>query len=155
MKKILFSLVLVLVGLVLVSGSASARGMRGPREGHTVMHGYVLQALADELDLSLEEVQEQYDSGLSFGQIALDNGIAEADLATFMQKVHETALSAAVEAGVITQEQADAMLQRLASRGFGTRTCPMGGTRPQDGSGFRFGDGHGMRLWGFQGQTNP
>ena len=50
-------------------------------------------------------------------QIALDNGIQQEDLANFMNEVHKQGFANAVKDGVITQEQADWMLQRMQNRG--------------------------------------
>ncbi len=44
-------------------------------------------------------------------QIALDNGIAEDEVASFLTEVHTAAFDRAVADGVITREQADFMLQ--------------------------------------------
>jgi hypothetical protein len=154
MKKITLSIVLALLALGLFTGTAAAQGNQPSREGRGVMHDYLEQALADKLGLTVAEVEAQFDAGNTLWQIALDNGIAEADLTTFMQEVHEAAFAAAVSDGVLTQAQADLMLQRMASRGYGTGACPMGGARPQDGSGY--GRGHGMGMHGGRwSQTNP
>ena len=50
-------------------------------------------------------------------QIALDNGIQQEDLANFMNEVHKHGFANAVKDGVITQEQADWMLQQMQNRG--------------------------------------
>jgi hypothetical protein len=77
-------------------------------------------------------------------QIALDHGIAQADLATFMNDIHQTAFAAAVKAGAMTQVQADAMLQRMSQNGYnGTGTCPMG-----NGGGYGNGNGRGNGMMG-------
>ena len=80
-------------------------------------------------------------------QIALDHGVAQADLPTFMADVHKTAFAAAVKAGAMTQTQADAMLARMSQNGYGVN-CPMGG-------GYGNGRGNGMMgggRWQSQGQ---
>ena len=73
-------------------------------------------------------------------QIALDNGIKEADVAALLTEVHTTAFDKAVADGVITREQADFMLQRMTANGFNSGNCPM-----QNGQGGQYGRrGQGM-----------
>ena len=133
--------------------------MLGSRGGYGPMHEYVEKAFAEKLNLTEEKVEELLASGIPMYQIALDNGIAEEDLAYFMAEVHKTAFDQAVADGVFTQEHADWMLEHMQDRyanGFGN--CPMDGTRPQDGSGFRGGFGSGMMGRGgghWQNQSNP
>ena len=76
-----------------------------------------------------------------------------------MNQVHKDAFAQAVKDGVMTQTQADFMLQRMQSRGFGTGNCPM-----QNGQGSQFNRGGGMMRgngmmgggFGWQNQqTNP
>lgn len=105
------------------------------------LHTYKLAAFAEKIGLSIDEVTALVEAGTRPHEIALDNGIAEADLPTFMQEVHQAALEAAVADGVLTQEQADLMSQRMQSRGMGDGICD--GERPLDGSGFG-GRGGGM-----------
>jgi hypothetical protein len=71
-------------------------------------------------------VEDQFASGKTMVQIALDNGIKQEDLANFMNEVHKDSFTSAVKDGVITQEQADWMLQRMQNRGgYGIGNCPM------------------------------
>lgn len=105
------------------------------------LHTYKLAAFAEKIGLSVDEVTALVEAGTRPHEIALDNGIAEADLPTFMQEVHQAALEAAVADGALTQEQADLMLERMQSRGMrgdGLRdgSCNPDGERPADGSGF-------------------
>lgn len=137
----------------------SGRGMMAGG-GYGPMHDYVERALAEKLGLTEEQVEEQLTAGKTMYQIALDNGIAEADIPTFLTDVHTAAFDAAVADGVMTREQADWMLQRMQGRGYGngTGTCPMGngGYGPNgagNGNGFRGGPG-GMMGGRWQ-QTNP
>ena len=59
-------------------------------------------------------------------QIALDNGIQQEDLANFMNEVHKHGFANAVKDGVITQEQADWMLQQMQNRGVAYGRCMIG-----------------------------
>jgi hypothetical protein len=117
------------------------------------MHDYVEEALAAKLGLTEEQVEQALAAGTPMYQIALDNGIAQEDLANFMNEVHQDAFAKAVAEGVITQERADWMLQRMQNmyqNGYGSGNCPM-----QSGQGFgpgmqNRGNGYGpgmMRNW--------
>lgn len=131
-------------GMMNATGVGSMMGGRG---GYGPMHDYVEQALADKLGLTEEQVETELAAGKPMYQIALDNGIAQADLATFMNDVHTTAFAAAVKAGAMTQAQADFMLQRMSQNGYGTGTCPMGGAG--------YGRGNGMMGGGRWQAQNP
>jgi hypothetical protein len=160
MKKILIVVSVVLVALVIfgagfvfsqyqsVSASSLPQGygpggMMGGRGGYGPMHDYVEQALATKLGLTEAQVEEQLAAGKSMYQIALDKGIAEADVPALLTEVHKTAFAKAVADGVLTQAQADTMLQRMSADGFDQTNCPMGGARPQDGTGYRGGGRRG------------
>src|SRR5512145_271250 len=120
------------VGVVFAQGGQPpVTGMMG-QGGYGWMHDYVEQALAAKLKLTEQQVEEQLAAGKPMYQIALDNGVKQEDLATFMNGVHKDAFDKAVKDGVMTQEQADWMLQRMQNMyqngyGTGTGTCPMGG----------------------------
>jgi len=152
---------LLVVGAVGVGVAYAQSGQppvdRGMTQGgaYGPMHDYIERALAEKLNLTEAQVEEQIAAGKSMYQIALDNGIAEADIPAFLAEVHSAALDAAVEDGVLTREQADWMSQHMQGRGHGNGTgaCPMrNGT-----SGMRGGGGQGMMgggRWQNQ-QTNP
>ena len=159
-KTLLIVAILVLalgalgVGVALAQGGQPpvnnyGRGMMGGYGGYGWMHDYVEQALADKLGMTEEQVEDALANGSTMYQIALDNGVAEADLPTFMTEVHTAAFEKAVADGIMTQEQADWMLQRMQymaqnGYGYGSGSCPMhNGVRPQDGSGYRGGGGFG------------
>jgi AraC-like DNA-binding protein len=141
MKKILLVVAITVLVLGALSvGVAFAQGqnppvqpMMGGRGGYGLLHDYVEKELASRLNLSESQVEQEFAAGKTLAQIALDHGIQQADLATFLAEVHQAALSAAVKAGVITQAQADFMLQRMAFA-----NCPMAG------QGSAYGRSHGM-----------
>ena len=158
MKKFIWIGIGAIAALALVAagaftaGTALAQGQPGgPFGGHGRMmggqegpvHTYVVDAFAAELGLTADEVEAALDAGTPLHQIALDNGAAEADLPALLEKIHTAAFDAAVADGVLTREQADLMLERMAGRwtdgSFGD--CPMDGAAPQDGTGFRHGPG--------------
>ena len=134
------------------------RGMMGSG-GYGPMHDYVERALAEKLGLTEEQVEEQLTAGKTMYQIALDNGIAEADVPAFLTEVHAAAFDAAVADGVLTREQADFMLQRMQVNGYGTGNCPMhngAGYGPNGaGNGNSFRGGPGGMMGGRWQQTNP
>jgi DNA-binding phage protein len=149
MKKVLVVSLIVLVALGLFTGVASARSIQ-TQTG--TLHDYMEQALADKLNLSLATVESEFDAGKTMAQIALDHGVTQANLYTFMLEVRTQALQAAVADGVITQAQADWMGQRGGrGMGFGMRA---GGTGPCGGTGIPVG-GSMMQRGGRWQQTNP
>lgn len=135
MKKTLLIAAIVVLALgALGVGVAFAQGGQPPYGsmmggyGYGWIHDYVEQALAAKLGLTEEQVEEALAAGKPMYQIALDNGIAQADLADFMNGVHQDAFAQAVKDGAITQEQADWMLQRMQymyQNGYGFGNCPM------------------------------
>lgn len=165
MKKTILIVALVVlalgalgVGVAFAQGPVpGGRGMMGGNGGYGWMHDYVEQALAAKLGLTEEKVEDALAAGKPMYQIALDNGIKQEDLATFMNGVHKGAFDKAVKDGVMTQQQADWMLQRMQNMyqngyGAGTGTCPMGGGSFGPGA----GRGGMMRGYGWQNQqTNP
>lgn len=162
MKKTLLIVGLVVLALgALGVGVALAQGPRPPvgGGGYGWMHDYVEQALAARLDLTEEQVEEALAAGRPMYQLALDNGIAQEDLASFMNEVHQEAFAKAVADGVITQERADWMLQRMQNmyqNGYGFGNCPM-----HNGQGFgpgmmqNHGNGYGPGMMGNWGTQNP
>jgi len=147
MKKTILIVGLVVLALgVLGVGAVFAQGVTPPvgrgsmmGGGYGWMHDYVEQALADKLGITEKDVEDALASGKTMYQIALDNGVKEADVAAFLTEVHTTAFDKAVADGVITREQADFMLQRMTANGFNSGNCPM-----QNGQGGQYGRGQGM-----------
>ena len=174
MKKTILIAGLVVMALVVLGvGVASAQGStpyagNGPmvQNGGGWMHDYVEQTLAAKLGLTEKQVEDELAAGKPMYQIALDNGISQEALTDFMNGVHQDAFAAAVKDGVVTQEQANWMLQRMQSRGgFGMGNCPMQngqGGPVNRGGGYGIGmmnrNGRGMMSGGFgwqNQQTNP
>lgn len=169
-KTILVTFIVVLAVAALGVGAVLAQGTQPPAQnsGYGWMHEYIEQALAAKLGLTEEQVEEQFSAGKTHYQIALDNGVKEQDqdIAAFMNDVHAKAFANAVKDGVVTQEQADWMLQRMQTRGgYGSGNCPMHNGQNSFGNGRGMGPGMmqnggagygpGMMVQGWQGQTNP
>jgi hypothetical protein len=169
MKKTILIVGLVVAALMVLGvGVAFAQsptpytggGMMGGNGGGW-MHNYVEQALAAKLGLTEEQVEDQLAAGKSMYQLALDNGIKQEAITEFMNQIHTEAFAKAVKDGVVTQAQADFMLQRMQSRGFGTGNCPMQngqGAQFNRGAGMMNGNGRGGMMGGFgwqNQQTNP
>lgn len=159
MKKTLLLLaVLVLTFAIFGVGIAYAQGSTPPRP-YGPLHDFIERALATRLNLSEAQIEQEFAAGKTMAQIALDHGIAATDLPTFLTEVHQQALSEAVKAGVITQAQADWMLQHMARMGYGygygygygPGNCPMGygaGAAGFQNGGYGYGRGPMMGGWG-------
>ena len=131
------------VGVALAQDTQPPVG-RGPMMGggYGPMHDYVEEALAAKLGITETDVENALASGKSMYQIALDNGVTEADVPALLTEVHTTAFDKAVADGVITREQADFMLQRMTANGYGFGNCPMqNGQDGQYGRGMRNNSG--------------
>jgi len=125
-------------------GRGPMMGGRGGYGGYGPVHNYVEQALAAKLGLTEADVEKEL-ATKSMYQIALDHGVAQADLTTFMNDIHKTAFAAAVKDGVMTQAQADAMLERMQNGyGYGNGGCPMWDGDETNGAGSGRGFGPGM-----------
>jgi hypothetical protein len=104
----------------------------------------MLQAVADKLDLTVEELTSKLSDGQTLVDIAQEQGIAEDDVPTLLKEARSDALKVAVSDGVLTQEQADWIEQHPALlRMLGTAIR-------RGGRGFRMPGG--MMEWGFFGQ---
>jgi hypothetical protein len=162
MKKIILVLALVVVAVVAFTGVAAAQTTQ---PGQGTLHDYMQQALADKLGIPVADVEAQFDAGVSFYQIALNNQVDPADISTFMEEVRTDAINAALADGVITQAQADWMLVAHghgmgvgngAGRGYGMMGNTAGsgsGVGPCGGTGTPVGTG--MQRGGRWGQVNP
>lgn len=167
MKKTILVAALVVVALAALGvGAVFAQGTQPPvRYGMGWMHDYVEQALAAKLGLTEEQVEDQLAAGKTVYDIALDNGVKQEDVATFLTEVHTEAFAKAVEDGVLTQQQADWMLQHMQNRGFGygAGNCPMhNGQGSPNGRGAGYGPGmmnrgagYGPGMMGNWGAQNP
>ncbi len=97
-----------------------------------VLHDYMISSFASAVGLTVDQVNTRLANGETAAQIAIAQGKTEADLPALWTQVHQEAVKAAVAAGVITQAQADRMLQMMNNYsgpgfgpGFGFGNCPM------------------------------
>jgi hypothetical protein len=105
---------------------------------------YVEQALADKLGIARTDVETALDGGKSMYQLATDKGINEVDVTAMLTEVHKTAFAKAVVDGVMTQTQADLMLQNMTANGFT-------GTPMQNGTGMTLAPGASAGVGGARG----
>jgi hypothetical protein len=104
------------------------------------MHEYMVAAYAETLSITAEDLQDRLAGGENMWQIALSLGFSEAEIPGLMTAAHTQALNKAVEAGVLTQEQANWMIQRMVQRqaqGFGPGSGGCGGFGGASGFGGR------------------
>jgi len=109
--------------------------------------GRLADVVADLTGLTADEVHDQREAGTSFAAIAQSKGIESAKVVDEALKIRTEVLGKKVADGTITQEQADAALERMKTRiterveatGEPVRGMGMG---PRDGSG---GPGMGAR----------
>jgi hypothetical protein len=144
------------VGIVFAQDAQPPVGRGGMMNGgYGPMHDYVEEALAAKLGITEKTVEDALASGKTMYQIALDNGVKEADVPALLTEVHKTAFDKAVADGVITREQADFMLQRMTANGYGSGNCPM--QNGQGGQGYGRGNGYGGGMMGgrWQNQQVP
>lgn len=110
-------------------GGRMGGGMMGS-EGYGPMHEYMQAALADQLGMTVDELNAAHADGKTFWQIAEEKGFTVEQAQQLMLDARATALDAMVADGTITQEQAEWMKQRGGmmggGRGMGSGGC-MGG----------------------------
>ena len=113
-------------------GSGGMMGGRGVERGVGILHDYMISAFADVVGLTVDQVNTRISNGETFKEIAIAQGKTEADLPALVTQVRQAVIDKAVADGVITQAQADLMLERMKDYsgegfgpGFGFGDCPM------------------------------
>lgn len=150
MKKTLIAVLIVVLALGVFVGVASAQTTQ---QNTGLLHDYMEKALAEKLGVPLATVEAQFDAGKTLYQVALDNGVVQADLPAFMLEVRTVAINAALSDGAITQAQTDRMLQS-GGRGMG-QGMMRGGTGAGACGGTGIPVGTGMQRGGRWQQVNP
>ena len=92
-------------------------------------------ALAEALGITVAELEAAKAEGQSIRDLAEENGVDRATLTAVKLAAKQDALAQAVADGIITQDEADQMLERLENRGSGKG---FGGRR--GGNGLRSGN---------------
>lgn len=108
-------------------GMMGGRGY-GLMHGAGIMHDYMISAFAKAVGLTVEQVDTRLANGETFKQIAIAQGKSETDLPALAKQVRQDAMNKAVSDGVITQSQADRMLEYMnqySVQGFDFDDCPM------------------------------
>lgn len=169
-RKFLTGLVLVALAFSAFAGIAYAADSTGTANSATNFvngcrgfFGGVAAELSKLLGLSPEQIAEKRQAGESLADIAKDRGVSEDQVIDTMINARKKILDERVKAGIITQEQENAILDRMRTNmsarikdpaiGPGAGGCGgcIGG-----GPGAGFGCGPGARggAWGGQ-RTNP
>jgi hypothetical protein len=109
------------------------------------MHTPVWEGLAKALGMTVEELDAELSSGKTLLQIAEEQNVSQEELAAALEKSVQEGLDQAVADGVLTQEQADALLAHMAGN-YGWMITHMGaymGAPMGRGPGFGAGGCHG------------
>lgn len=123
-------------------------GMRGGRMGQNefagsgdgVLHDAMIATFANELGVSVEDLEARLVAGESMADVAFAQGFTVEEFRTLMTDARALAVAQAVADGTLTQEQADWMAQRGGGRMFGA-----GGGQGMHGSGYgMYGAGQGQ-----------
>ena len=78
-----------------------------------ILRPYVEAAIADYLNVSVEELQQMREDGLTWQSYAEEQGLSDEEIRDLRVELFTTAINNAVADGTITQEQADRMLEHL------------------------------------------
>ncbi len=172
MRKWVVGVVAAIVALGLVAGGAALAAYQtsvfkesigdqpllpqawpqGPRDGDGRLHEYFLNALAEELGMSGEELEARLAGGETLLAIAREQGLDAEALRDLSLQARDKALEAAVADGVITEDQADWLRERGFGPALGLPWCGGGyrpGGRPRgDGMAPGFGPFGGRAPWG-------
>jgi len=90
-------------------------GMLGNRKGNNVGQGYGLMqeyqiaALAEKLGITVDDLAAQFNDGKTVLDLAADKGMTVKEFITLQEEARVLAIDKALAAGVISQNQADAM----------------------------------------------
>lgn len=103
--------------------------------------GSMAESLAELFGMSTGELADARAEGKSLADIADDKGVSEDEVLDTMLEQRREALQQAVEDGRLTQEQADAMLQRMESRAKDRLDDPSTDPQSRGGCGIAGPDG--------------
>jgi hypothetical protein len=140
MKKLFVSIALLAVVVMALGNTGSVFAQAGtpqaPTQGTQLgfLHDEMVTVFAEELGLSVDEINNRLTNGETMAQIAFSTGKSAEDFQTLMSDVRTKAIDLAVKNGTITQEQAEWMKSRGngqmmgngAGRGRGNRGAGAG-----------------------------
>jgi Spy/CpxP family protein refolding chaperone len=120
-------------GMMGGQGGGMMGGFRSD-DGYGPMHDAMEEAMAGALGITEEELEERFAAGDTAWTIAQEKGLTQEEFTQWMTEARSQAFAKLVDEGVLTQEQADWMQERMGTRlqngfGDGTGTCMGGGTR--------------------------
>jgi len=138
---------------LLVFALAGVAFAHGPQGGYQGDGAFCSDTVSELLGLTPEEIQAQRYEGKSLVEIAQAQGVSEDALVVAIMVVKEAAIEQKVEDGILTQEQADLMLQQMEQRTYeAVNRTTLGPFDSPGGKGYgQFGEGAGpglMRHWG-------
>ena len=149
MKKFIVSIALIAV-VVVALGSTSSVFAQTPTPQTPVpgtqlgfLHDEMVAVYAQELGISVDDLNARLANGETMAQIAYSTGKSADEFRTLMVDVRTKAIALAVKNGTITQEQADWMSQRGSGQMMGGGAGRGRGNRGV-GSGNGAGAGTGM-----------
>ena len=90
------------------------------------LHDYMVEAFAEGLGIQVEDLEAFLTAGMTMQEIATEKGFSTEEFQDLLVEARKTALANAVSDGVITQEQADWMINRMNQKqtyGFGDMPC--------------------------------
>jgi hypothetical protein len=119
-------------GRGMMGGYAGRGGMMGGwGDGeYGPLHTYMIEAIASEFGLTPTAVEDLHDQGKTLWEYAQEQGLTQEQFRDKMVAARTSALDKAVAAGVITQAQADWMVERMGQMweyGAGSGPCHGGG----------------------------
>jgi hypothetical protein len=91
-------------------------GMRGGRGGWGMQDSSLVAVTAQVLDLTTQQVIVELSDGITIAQLALNHGADPQDIIDAFLAEREAALQEAVAQNLITQQQADLMLDHMAEQ---------------------------------------
>ena len=94
-------------------------GMMGWGYEDGPMHEAMVSALAEKLDLSVEEIETRHENGETLWEIAAAQGLSADEIQALMFSAHDTALDDAVASGWMSDEQAQWMDEHMDQRWSG------------------------------------
>lgn len=137
-------------------GGMHGRGMMGAAGpggfGHSYMHETsLIEVTASTLDMTVEDVWTELSTGISVAELAEQHNVDPQVIVDAYLAAREEALQAAVDAGQISQEQADYMLSHMAEMIADHVAEPWSANGPGAGAGFGGCHGGGPGFGGGSG----